>query len=141
MLDMVRCFIRERKERVQWKSDAQDIKSDYFQKLMKALSDLLHSVSLCPSMSLQMLHFHFFSWVSNVPLYTFVTSYLSVHLSMDIKLLPCPVVNSAEINIRVHVSFRIMVCYRHMPRSGMAGSQGSSILYRTLYSTQCFVMI
>ena len=141
MLDMVmRCFIKERKERVEWKSDAQDIKSDYFQKLMKALSDTLHSVSLGPSMSLQMPHFHFFSWLSNVPLQALVTS-LSVHLSMDIKVLPCPVVHSTAINIRVHISFRIMVFYRQTPRSGISGLHGSSILYSTLYSTQCFVMI
>ena len=92
-------------------------------------------------MSLQMPHFHFFSWLSNVPLHAFVTSSLSVHLSVDIKVLPCPVVNSAAINIRVHVSFRIMIFYRHVPRSGIAGSHGSSVLYSILYSTQCFVMI
>ena len=142
MLDMVRrYFIKERKQRVQWKSDAQDIKSDDLKKLMKALSDTLHSVSLGPSVSLQMPYFHFFSWLSNVPLHAFVTSSLSVHLSVDIKVLPCPVVNSTAINIRVHVSFRIMVFYRHVPRSGIAGSHGSSTLYSTLYSTQCFVMI
>ena len=106
---------------------------------MKALSDTLHSVSLGPSMSLQMPHFHFFSWLSNVPLQALVTS-LSVHLSMDIKVLPCPVVHSTAINIRVHISFRIMVFYRQTPRSGISGSHGSSILYSTLYSTQCFLL-
>ena len=94
---------------------------------MKALSDTLHSVSLGPSVSLQMPHFHFFSWLSNVPLHAFVTSSLSVHLSVDIKVLPCPVVNSTAINIRVHVSFGIMVFSRYMPMSGVAGSYGSSI--------------
>ena len=37
------------------------------------------------------------------------------------------IVNSAAVNIGVHVSFRIMVFSRYMPRSGIAGSYGSSI--------------
>ena len=37
------------------------------------------------------------------------------------------IVNSAAMNIEVHVSFRIMVFSRYMPRSGIAGSYGSSI--------------
>ena len=37
------------------------------------------------------------------------------------------IINSAAINIGVHVSFRIMVFSRYMPRSGIAGSYGSSI--------------
>ena len=37
------------------------------------------------------------------------------------------IVNSAAINIEVHVSFRSMVFSRFMPRSGIAGSYGSSI--------------
>ena len=36
-------------------------------------------------------------------------------------------VNSAAMNIGVHVSFRIMVLSGQMPRSGIAGSYGSSI--------------
>ena len=36
-------------------------------------------------------------------------------------------VNSAEMNVRVHVYFRIMVFSRYMPSSGIAGSYGSSI--------------
>ena len=37
------------------------------------------------------------------------------------------IVNSAAINIGVHVSFRIMVFSEHMPRSGIAGSYCNSI--------------
>ena len=37
------------------------------------------------------------------------------------------IVNSAAKNIGVHVSFRIMVFSRYMPRCGIAGSYGSSI--------------
>ena len=37
------------------------------------------------------------------------------------------IVNSAAVNIGVHVSFQIMVFSGYMPRSGIAGSYGSSI--------------
>ena len=37
------------------------------------------------------------------------------------------IVNSAAVNIGVHVSFRIMVFSGYMPGSGIAGSYGSSI--------------
>ena len=36
------------------------------------------------------------------------------------------IVNSAAMNIGVHVSFQIMVFFRYMPRSGIAGSYGNS---------------
>ena len=39
------------------------------------------------------------------------------------------IVNSAAVNIGVHVSFQIMVFSRYMPRSGIAGSYGSSIFH------------
>ena len=42
------------------------------------------------------------------------------------RLLPCPTVNSATVNIGVHVSFRIMVFSIYMPRSWIAGSYDSS---------------
>ena len=37
------------------------------------------------------------------------------------------IVNSAAMNIGVHVYFQIMVSSRYMPRNGIAGSYGSSI--------------
>ena len=38
------------------------------------------------------------------------------------------VVNNAAVNIMVHVSCQIMVFSEYMPRTGIAGSYGSSIL-------------
>ena len=53
-----------------------------------SLSDLLHSVyqSLGPSTSLQITQFHFFIWLSNIPLYICATSSLSIHLSIDTQV-------------------------------------------------------
>ena len=55
----------------------------------------------------------------------FIHSSFDEHLSCFHVL---AVVNSAAVNIGVHVSFRIMVFSRYMPRSGIAGSYGSSIV-------------
>ena len=37
------------------------------------------------------------------------------------------IVNSAAVNIGIHVSFSILVSSGHMPRNGIAGSYGSFI--------------
>ena len=37
------------------------------------------------------------------------------------------IVNSAAMNIGMHVSFQTMFFFRYMPRSGIAGSCGNSI--------------
>ena len=37
------------------------------------------------------------------------------------------IVNSAAVNIGMHVSFQIIVLSRYMPRSGIAGSYGNSV--------------
>ena len=53
-----------------------------------------------------------------------------IHASVDGHLgcfLVLAIVNSATVNIGVHISFQIMVFSRSMPRSGIAGSHGSSI--------------
>ena len=42
-------------------------------------------------------------------------------LQAIIKMLFCPIVNSAAMNIRVHVSFSIKVFSGYMPCSGMLG--------------------
>ena len=38
------------------------------------------------------------------------------------------ITNNVAMNIEVHTSFQIMVFLRYMPRSGIAGSYGSSVL-------------
>ena len=43
------------------------------------------------------------------------------------------IVNSADMNIRVHISFWITVLFEYMPRDGIAGSYSNSFL-RNLYT-------
>ena len=43
------------------------------------------------------------------------------------------IVNSADVNIRVHVSFWITVLCEYMPRDGIAGSYGNSF-WKNLYA-------
>ena len=67
-------------------------------------------------------------WLSNIPLYICPTSSLSIPLMMGIGCLHVlAIINSAAMNIEVHVSFQIMVSSGYMPRSGIAESYGSSI--------------
>ena len=54
----------------------------------------------------------------------FIHSFVDGHLGCFHVL---AIVNSASMNIGVHVSFQIMVFSGYMPRSGIAGSYGSSI--------------
>ena len=42
-------------------------------------------------------------------------------------MLPLAIVNSAAVNIELSVSFLIIILFRYMPRSGIAGSYGVSI--------------
>ena len=94
-----------------------------------SLSDLLHSIwqSLGPLMSLQKTQFCSFLWL--IFHCTFVTRLLYPFVCQwAFRLLPwLAIVNSAAMNIRVHVSFWIMVSSRYMLNSGITGSYGNSI--------------
>ena len=82
-------------------------------------------------MLLQMALFHSFLWLKNIPLYIVYVPHLFIHSSVAAGHLSCfhvlAIVNSAAVNIEVHVSFQIMVFFGYMPRSGIAGSNGCSI--------------
>ena len=86
-------------------------------------------------MLLQMALFHSFSWLSNIP--SFMCHIFFIHSSVD-KHLVCfhilVIVNNGAMNIGVHVFFQINVFiyyyflfFGYIPRSGIAGSYGSSI--------------
>ena len=54
----------------------------------------------------------------------FILSSISGHLGFSHVL---AIVNSASVNIGVHVSFSILVSSGYMPRSGIAGSYGINL--------------
>ena len=78
----------------------------------------------------------FFLWRSSIPLYIYIYSSVDGHLDC---LHVLAIVNSAAVNIGVHVSFWIRVFSGYMPRNGMAGSYGNSVfcLVRNLYTVLC----
>ena len=76
-------------------------------------------------MLLQMALLHSFLCLSNSALYTWTESSLPIPLSVDISVASVlAVVNSAAVNIGVHLSFQIMFFSRWMPNGGIAGSYG-----------------
>ena len=78
-------------------------------------------------MLLQMALFHSFLWLSSIPLYICTTYiYSSVNGCLGcFRVLA--IVNSAAVNIGVHISFRIIVLSGYILRSGIAESYGNSI--------------
>ena len=90
-------------------------------------------------MLLRMALFHSFLWLSNVPLCACVHVCVCVcihyiffiHSSVDGHL-GCfhvlAIVNSAAMNIGVHVSFQTIVLSGYIPRSGIAGSMTTLFL-------------
>ena len=80
-------------------------------------------------MLLQMAQFHsfFYGWaIFHRIVYT--RSSLSIHIHFGCFHV-FAIVNSAAMNIGVHISFqiRVFIFFRHIPRSGIAGSHGNFI--------------
>ena len=59
-------------------------------------------------------------------MYTYVPSLLDLPIPGYHRALA--VANRASVNIKVHVSFWIMIVSGHVPRTGIAGLYGSSVL-------------
>ena len=51
------------------------------------------------------------------------------------------IVNSAAMNVGVHVSFQIIVLSRYMPRSGIAGSYANSIFRFLSHPHTVFIVV
>ena len=82
-------------------------------------------------MLLQMVLFHSFLWLGDIPfcVCVCVCIHIFIHSSVDGHV-GCfhvlAVVNSAAVNIGVYVYFQIIVLSGYTPRSGIAGSYGNS---------------
>ena len=84
----------------------------------------------------------FFLWLSNISLCVSVCVCVCVcmpHLlypficQWTFRLLPyLAIINSAAMNIGVHISFQIIVLSGYMPRSSIAGSHGNSVFFSFL---------
>ena len=73
---------------------------------------------------------HYFSllWLSNIPLYKYTTCLSISSVNGHLGCFPImAIINRAAMNTAMHISFQIMVFSRCTPRSGNAGSHGSSI--------------
>ena len=79
-------------------------------------------------MSLQMA-FCSFLWLSSIPLCIYIPYLLNpIICQWTFRLHVLAIVNSAAVNIQVHVTFSMKVLSRYKPKSGIAGSPGSSLL-------------
>ena len=84
-------------------------------------------------MLLQMALFHSFLWLSNIPLYIYIDYIHLLYPFICWWILGCfhilTIVNSAAMNIGVHVSFqiRVFVFFGYMLRNRIAGSYDNSI--------------
>ena len=92
-------------------------------------------VSLVAYMLPQMALFHSFLWLSSIPgcmhvCVVCVFQIFFIHSSVD-RHLGCfhvlAILNSAAMEIGVHVSFWMKALYGYIPRSRIAGSNGNSI--------------
>ena len=64
--------------------------------------------------------FHSFLWLSNVPLYTYTSFSLSIHLLMDIYVASMwVIVNRVSVNTGVHASLQIIIFSKYMPGVGL----------------------
>ena len=67
-----------------------------------------------------------------VCVYIYIYNIFFIHSSVD-EHLCCfyvlAIIHSAAMNIGMHAFFQIIVFFRYMPRSGIAGSYGSSIIF------------
>ena len=72
---------------------------------------------------------HSFSWLSTVPLYIFITSSLSTHLLVGIRLFSCFVYCEQCCYEQRNACHFLNYCFVwvYMPRSGISGSYGNSI--------------
>ena len=83
----------------------------------------------------------FFLWLGGIPLCLYINHIIFTHPCADGhvgRVHVLAIVNSATVNMGVHVSFQISVFVfsRYIFRSGMVGSYGSSIfrVLRTLHT-------
>ena len=83
---------------------------------------MLVQVALCHSFNGSAIFHYIYIYI-----YIYMYHVFFIHSSTDGHLGVLAIVNSAAVNIGVHVSFRIMILSVYVPRSGIAGSNDSSI--------------